>query len=226
MGTLASPVLQDLITSARNMLNQPDQSNSFWSDLELTDYANEAIRVYFSELASTDEGYFTAIDDLDITSGTETVTLPSDFFQIKTLYKKVNNGYIALPYRNVLDEGYSTQGGTSNDTYLPFYFFRKNTIVLRPTPQFSETDGLRIEYLQFPDTLVNGGDALTNQISPVFKQVVEMYMVYKAKLKESLVSGVRTHDVAAENLGELTKQFKDMIALRSKSPTAVKPFIP
>lgn len=226
MGTLTSPTLQALITSARNLLNEPDPNNSFWSDTEMSSYANEAVRIYFNELTSVNEGHFTAQTDLDVVSGTDTIALPSDFVKIKTCLKKVNNGYIMLPYRNNLTEGYTTQGGTSSETYLPYYYLRGNSLVLRPVPQFSETGGIRIEYVQFPDTLVNGGDSLTSQISPVFKQLIEMYMVYKAKLKQSLVNGVRVHDVAAENLSELTKQFKDVVALRSRNPTAVVPFNP
>lgn len=226
MGTLTSPTLQALITSTRNLLSQPDPNNSTWSDMELSEYANEAVRVYFNELLSVNEGQFAAIDDLNIVSGSETVALPSNSVKVRALYKKVNNGYVMLPYRNNLTEGYSTDGGTSGDTYMPYYYLRGNDIVLRPVPQFSETAGLRLEHVEFPDTLVNGGDALTAQISPVFKQLIEMYMVYKAKLKESLVNGVRLHDVAAENLAELTKQFKDVVALRSKNPTAIIPFNP
>lgn len=226
MGTLVSPTLQALITSARNLLNQPDPNNSFWSDEELSSYANEGVRVYFAELVNMNEGHFTTQTDLDITNASELVTTPSDFLEVRALYKKVNNGYIILPYRNNLTEGYSTEGGTNSETYLPYYYFRGNNLVLRPVPQFSETGGLRLEYIQFPDTLVNGGDALTSQISPVFKQIVEMYIVYKAKVKESLVLGADTTSIAAQNLSELTKQFKDVIAIRSKNPTAVIPFNP
>lgn len=226
MGTLVSPSLQALITSARNLLNQPDPNNSFWSDEELSAYANEGVRVYFAELVNINEGHFTAQTDLTITNGSELVTLPSDFLEVRALYKKVSNGYIILPYRNNLTEGYSTEGGTGSETYLPYYYFRGNSLVLRPIPQFTEVAGLRMEYIQFPDTLVNGGDALTSQISPVFKQIVEMYIVYKAKVKESLVMGSDTTTIAAQNLSELTKQFKDVVAIRSKNPTAVIPFNP
>jgi hypothetical protein len=51
-----------------------------------------------------------------------------------------------------------------------------------------------------------------------------MYGVYKAKVKESLVSGVRTDAVAKENFSDLFNQFRDLSALRSKRPTSVQPF--
>lgn len=226
MGTLSSPTLSTIRSNVRNLLNQPNASNSFWSDAELDTYINEAIRIYAAELMKIDEGLFTAQVDRDIWANTETVALPSDFFAIRAVYKKVDTTYIMLPYRNNLTEGYDTDGGTNSNTYLPYYYFRGNSLVLRPVPVFNETAGLRVEYLQFPDTLVSGGDYLTAQISPLFSQVIEMYAVYKAKVKESLVNGVDTSVLAKANLAELHRQFMDMVQIRSKNPTAIIPFIP
>lgn len=223
---LNSPSLQDLIGSVRDLLNQSDATNSFWTDVEITRYINEAIRIYFAELVMNNEGHFLTVVPLDITANQELITLPSDFFDARALYKTITQGYVLLPYRNNFTEGFSTNGGSDMETYLPEYHFEQNSLVLRPVPNFSQTAGLRLEYYQFPLQLLNGGDVMTSQISPVFKQLIEMYAVYKAKLKESLVTGVRTHDVAAENLRDLYKNFKDSVTLRSKAVTAVIPFNP
>jgi hypothetical protein len=226
MATLSSPTLQSLITSVRTLLNQPDPLNSFWKDEELKQYINEAIRLYFVEVAQNNEGLFTTTASLNIVSGTETVALPSDCFEVKALYKAVDNGYVILEYRNNMTESYSTQGGGDGNSYCPSYYFRQNNLVLRPVPNFSQTAGLLIEYIQFPETLINGGDSLSNQISPVFRQVIEMYAVYKAKLKESMVSGVVMHKIPEENLGALATAFRDAIQLRAKSPVYILPFNP
>jgi hypothetical protein len=207
-------------------LNQPDSTNSFWSDTELLGYCNEAVRLYFAELSDIDEGEFVTVTNLDIVANVETISMPSDFFKIRTLYKKVNQGYVLLPYRNNLTEGFTTNGGTSPESYFPYYLFRNNQVCLRPFPNFSETAGLRLEYIAMPYSLLDSSDSVDAQISPIFRSCVEMYMVYKAKLKESLVTGVRTHEVAQENLNILVKQFKDISALRSKAITSVVPFNP
>lgn len=226
MATLSSPTLQSLITAVRTLLKQPDPTNSFWKDDEIRMYINEGIRQYFVEVASSNEGLFTTRTDLNIVSGTDTVALPTDCFEVKILYKKVNDGYVALDYLNNTNMSYSTTSAGSGSTYFPSYYFQGNNLVIHPTPNFSETAGLRLEYLQFPETLVNGGDSLTGQISPIFKQVIEMYAVYKCKLSESLVNGVNVHEIAAENLAALYKSFKDAIALRSKNPTYIQAFNP
>jgi len=226
MATLTSPTLGKLITNVRNFLNSPNPSNSFWTDLELAEYLNEGVRLYAAEIMHTGEGQFTTRTTLNITSSTETIALPSDCFVVKALRKKVTDGYIILSYHNDIDDSYSTSGGTSASNYFPYYFFRGNNIVLRPTPNFSETAGLEIEYLQMPDVMTSAVDTLSAQVAPLFKQLIEMYAVYKAKLKESLVNGVAMHTVAEGNLNALYDSFKEISARRSHAPTYIIPFDP
>lgn len=226
MATLTSPTLQTLISEVRILLNQKNPANSFWTDAELANYLNEAVRLYFLEAVQANEGYFTAKTDLNIVANTDTIALPTDCFQVKNVYKAVTNGFVSLPYRNNMTEGYSTQGGSSSNTYLPYYYFQGNNLVLRPTPNFSETSGIRIEYVQFPDNMVWGGDSMTAQVSPIFKQLIQMYACYKAKLKESMVNNVVLHTVPAENLAQLYKIFKESITRRSRNPIYTVQFSP
>lgn len=226
MATLSSPSLGKTITNVRNFLSQPNPANSAWTDAELTEYINEGIRMYFAEVVKTSEGYFTTNTLLDVVTDVETVALPSDFFEVRALYIQRNNAWEILPYNNNITDGFYTNSGSSSLTYAPYYFFRSNNLVLRPTPNFSATGVLRLEYVQFPDTLVNGGDMLTNQVSPVFKQLIEMYAVYKAKLKQSMTNGVNIHQVPLENLNQIYSQFKDTINKRSQYPEFIVPFNP
>lgn len=232
MATLSSPTQQNLLTSVRTVLRQRDPNNSTWLDDELSEYLNEAIRMYFLECVSVNEGYFTtqtgtdANPDLDIVSNQETIALPADCFEIKNVWKKVSNGWVSLAYRNSLDEGYLNDGGTNSESFFPAYQFQGNNLVFRPTPNFSETGGIRLEYLQFPDTMIYGGDSMTSQVSPIFKQLIIMYAVYKAKLSESMTNGVDLYSVAESNLESISQLFRDTIAKRSKNPTYIAPFNP
>lgn len=226
MATLSSPDAAGLLVNVRSMLNQPDATNSTWTDDQLLVFLNEAVRRYFAELVQHCGGQFIADPvDLDLVADTETVTLPSDFFSIRALYRKVNQGYEILAYKNNVTDGYTTgQGGGSG--YLPYYFLRGNKLVLRPTCNFNETAALRLEYVAFPTTLLSGGDSLTADVSPVFRDLIEMYAVYKAKVQESLVSGVNTYAPAKENLNDLYIIFKDAVNKRSFSPTFIQSFHP
>lgn len=226
MATLTSPSLQALLDDTRIMLRQRGPKSSTWSDPELVSYLNEGIRLYFTECVLNNEGYFTTTADLNVVANVESVALPDDCFEVKNLWKKVQDGYICLPYRNTMSEGYSTQGGSGSDSYLPAYSFRGNDLILRPTPNFSEVASLKLEYIQFPETMVYGGDMMTNQVSPIFKQLIVMYAVYKAKLSESLVNGADTYSAAKAHVGELYSTFKETITKRSKNLTFVIPFNP
>jgi hypothetical protein len=223
--TLPSPTLGRLITSVRNMLNQPNAANSSWSDFEITEYINEGIRVYFAEVVQNMEGQWTKGVDLATVGGTETVALPTDCYEVKGVWKNVTNGRVPLPYLNNISNAVVTSGGGSGaDTYLPSYSFREANLLLNPYPDSSEPTGLHLEYVYFPDSLVNPADTLSPNLVPLFKQVVEMYAVYKAKVKESLVSGVDTSALAASNLAQLYSQFVKSILNRSKSPQFIKPW--
>lgn len=71
-----------------------------------------------------------------------------------------------------------------------------------------------------------GADSLTAGISPIFKDLVVMYAVYKAKLKDDLNNGTNTRTAAEEHLGDLYKNFKHHVEERSKSPQFVTPWEP
>lgn len=221
---LSSSTLGSYITAVRDLLNQPNAANSFWSDAELTRYLNEGIRMYYLEVTKNDEGFWTKISDLDIVANTETVALPTDCFEVKAVYKAVNNGFMVLPYRNMESESYSTQGGTGSETYFPSYYFRENNLVLRPVPNYSQTSGLRVEYIYFPDMLQNAADTVSANLLPIFRQLVEMYAVYKAKMKESLTNGTDTASMAKVNLDEIYKLFIDTVKNRSKYPQFIKAY--
>lgn len=226
MATLTSPSLGKLISNVRNFLNSPNEANSFWSNGELAEYLNEGVRMYAAEVLQHSEGQFTTKTTLAIVSGTETVALPADCFVVRALRKKVTDGYMILNYVNDINDSYATNGGSSSQAYFPDYTFRGNNIVLRPTPNFSEVDGLELEYIQFPDVMQNAGDLMTAQVLPIFKNLIEMYAVYKAKLKESLVNGVNMHAIAQDNVNDLASSFTKAIERRSLGFTCVRPFNP
>jgi hypothetical protein len=226
MATLSAPTLESLLANVRLLLRQSDADNSSWTDAELTGYINEGIRRYFSEVVNTGEGQFAARTTLNTTSGQETVSLPSDCFSVRALYRTVSGGYEALPYRNNLNEGYSTTGEAGGDSYLPYYYLRANNLVLRPVPNFTQSDAFVLEYIAFPETLVSTSDTMTTGVSPVFKDLIEAYAAYKAKLSESAVSGGTTYAPFKANVDDLYSAFKESITQRSFYPTAVKPFNP
>jgi hypothetical protein len=225
VATLTSPTLERLIKEVRISLRQPDSDNSTWSDAEITMYLNDAVRMYFLEVVKSSNGLFDTQSDLDITSGQETVAMPTDCFQVKTLYRKTGTYYEPLVYRNNLNESYDSAQSTGS-MYTPYYYFRGNNFVLRPVPGFSETAGLRLEYTQFPETIIWGGDSMTSQVSPIFKELIIFYAIYKCKLTDDLVNAGQTSVPALTHLSSLYKNFQETCSPRTLYPQFVRPFNP
>lgn len=224
MAQLSNPTLKQLLKEVRLILNQSNPLNSLWSDGELTIYLNDAVAQYFIEVGERNEGQFNATADLDIVANQETVDLPTDFFEARSLHKKIVNGFKILPYRQQTLENYESGGPNSPEVYQPYYFFRGNQLVLRPIPVFNETAGLKLEYTAFPETMIWGGDSITSKFTPIFKELIVMYCVYKAKIKEDLVNGGNNSDKAAAHLAQLFTTFKENVGGRSKFPQFVKPY--
>lgn len=226
MVSLSSPTLDLLLREVRILLNQRTEANSFWDNPELITYINDGIRTFFLEINEHAEGQFDKQVDLDIVSGVDLVALPSDFFQIKKLYIKQNTFYKVLAYDNDVTASYETAQGTAAPSYEPYYYFRGNNIVLRPVPGFNATAGLRLEYTALPDTIITGGDSLTSSISPVYKELVVLHAVYKAKCKEDLVNNSNTSQKVAALLSDSYAKFKETVGRRSKYPQSVLMFNP
>lgn len=224
MGVLTAPSLARLLLETRLALNQPKNTNSFWSDPELTIYLNDGVRQYALELSQRAEGQFCTQVNLDVVSGVETVALPSDCFVVKGLWVVQNNRNTILPYKNNEVDSYDTNVSSGSQGYEPYYFFRGNNLVLRPAPGFSQTAALVLEYMQFADNMIDVGDTLNTSISPMFKELVVAYAVYKAKLKESLVNGNQNYQVAEGHMGKLYAQFELTVGERSKYPQFVRPY--
>lgn len=226
MATLAAPSLGKMLSDVRSFLNSPNSANSFWTDQELTEYLNSGVLRYFAEIANSNEGQFVTKTTLNITSGSQTISLPTDCFVVQSVRKIVTGGAVALRYIPDSQLGYDTGGGTSGDSFFPAYSFRANSLVLSSTPNFSETGGIELCYMQFPGTLVDAADTLTAQVPAIFKELIEMYAVYKAKLKESLSNGVALDTRIAGLVESLYKSMQDALKNRSMQPTFVQPFNP
>ena len=226
MAVLTAPALGRLIVSTRNFLNSPNPNNSFWTDQELSEYLNDAVMRYFTEISNANEGQFMTKTSLNITTDIDEIVLPSDCFVINAVRKKVSNGYVILNYRPAQTMGYTTQGGTNGDNFFPDYYVRGNNLIIHPVPNYSETAGLELEYMQFPDVMTSAGDTLTAQVPPIFQELIKMYAVYKAKVKESLVNGVALDDRIQGLVSDLYQSMVESVRPRVNNPTYVKSFNP
>lgn len=232
MATLVAPSLERLIKDARVLLNQPMPENSRFTDAELTGYANDALQQIFLTVNEAGEGQFDKQSSLSIVANQDTVPLPVDCFSVKAVFKMQNTIARRLEYhQNILNDYDSVPSSTGTSSYEPYYYFRGNNLVLRPIPGTSETGdgktkGLVIEYTAYPQVLVYGGDNLDSGMSPLFKELIVMYVVAKAKLKDDLSGNGQGYALAASHRNDLFKQFRHQLMERSKAPQFVSTFEP
>lgn len=209
------------------MLNQPRPENSRFTDAELTSYANDALQQIFLTVNEAGEGQFDKKTTLNIVGGTETVALPSDCFAVKAIFKQQGTIARRLEYhQNIVNDYDTTTANTGSSSYEPYYYFRGNNLVLRPIPGTSETAGLIIEYTAYPTVLVYGSDNLDSGMSPLFKELIVMYIVAKAKLKDDLSGAGQGYQLAASHRDDLFRQFRHQLMERSKAPQYVNTWEP
>jgi hypothetical protein len=237
MAAVVAPKLERIIRDARVLLNQPKAENSRFSDAELTGYANDAIQQIFLTVNEAGEGQFDQITSdvsnvsypgLNTTNGIDSIALPADCFAIKGVWFKQGTMNRRLEYRqNVMMDYDTTNTNSGQTTYEPYYYLRGNSLVLRPIPGFTSTDHpITIEYTAYPNVLVYGGDSMDNGISPLFKELIVMYTVAKAKLKDDLSGGGTGYQLAAQHRDDLFRQFKHQVMERSKAPIYITSFEP
>jgi len=216
-----------MIRDTRIALNQPKPENSRFSDTELAGYANDALQQIYLTVNEAGEGQFDKSTTLGVVNGTETVSLPADCFTVKAVYSVQGTVNRRLEYHQDLINDYDNISmSTGATTYEPYYYFRGNSLVLRPIPGFTNTTQLVMEYTAYPQVLVYGGDTLDQGISPVFKELLVSYMIAKAKFKDDLSGMGQGYQLANSRMVDLFKQFRHQLMERSKAPQFVQTFEP
>lgn len=146
----------------KSNFNQQDD-DSFVTNSEIDNFANEGYYHYVNQLIDAEQGFFETTKLLDIVANVETVALPSNFavnqishHRTVRLERVFSDRRIPMSHiRRNGNEPVMTTGG-SGIGYIPTYDFRGNNIVLEPTPSVSETGGLFLVYGGLPPKLVTG----------------------------------------------------------------------
>lgn len=164
----------------------------FYSSLMVYDAIGEAYRYYSMILIKEGEGYFETTTDLSITANVETIDLSGlspVFMKASQVWKNTVYGEIPLHKRENRYVVNSTYGTGTGDLYLPNYRFRGNNLVLMPTPQASETDAIKLDYVYLP-TFPNSTSASTFSFDSGFPTIYEHNVVLRACI--TLLSGKQT----------------------------------
>ena len=212
--------LQTIRTKARQKLDET--SAKFWSDDELNNYINQGYYFYWNQAIR--EQYFLTLKatTLDIVAGTAEIALPSDYLQARLVEKVFTDRTVPLQYQERFMESNGTSTGLTNRTLFTYAYVGSN-LVLQPTPQTSETGGIKLTYFYRPALLSDDTDEPV--IDPFYQDLLVLYCVVEAKQKEEAIANTGA-DLApfVMTLRNLEQSYKEMIEQSTIQPSYVRPY--
>lgn len=149
--------LANMRTRIRNLSGV--RSVSF-SDANLLFEINNSIAELYDKLVAANADYYESTNDFNIVSGTDSYALPSDFYKAVGVSVKRNDGtYFPMKKYNRSDRHeWSLYRYRANAREYVEYRIRGSNIIFNPTPNWTETAGVRMYYIPAPTKLVNDGD--------------------------------------------------------------------
>lgn len=218
-----------LRADVRTLLRETTAATSFWDDPLLLQLFNQSMDMRVMELAEQHEGWVTETWDTNIVSGQGVYTLPEGTGRPKRIAIRLTDGPTTVEHTltraerwsGTLTTGTSAVGGARG--YQPTYRLVGNFIKLEPAPNYSETDGLAIDFEYAPDRLVND----TDELDPSFPDVMESLLIYDTvvlayELEDAQGQGAPAGLMRARQ--EFAARFFDYTALRSQGRTFGTPW--
>lgn len=140
----------DLRTAVRN---RGEFLEPYFTDTEINNYINQSLAHLYDLIIASDMSYFLTQSDINITSGTRSYSLPSNFYKCVgvALYDSSTvDGYSVLQSFNFEERWDSITLVDDKDTR---YEIRGDNIIFHPTPTFTKTAIL--EYIPTPTELTD-----------------------------------------------------------------------
>lgn len=189
-----------------------DSSGTFWSSDEIDSYINTAIAYYWDWLLLARHTACLTSVNRDIVSGTDTIALPADFYDIR-LVEYVKNG-IYKPieeYERHSENNYTSNASSDIYNSIARYTYRRQgaNLILEPIPNENLTNGIKITYFKsYPAELSDDTD---EPESGLYNNLIIEKSIEMAKAKEETLGGSEDPNTAL--LLQLENIFKQKIGL-------------
>lgn len=151
--------LQDLRLEARQ---RADQVNSgFVLDPELNSFINASMRELYDLLVSTYQDYYLSSADTSLVAGTDTYSLPSDFYKLRGIDLLINGS--ATNFVTLEQFNFGERSSVDSTIVLNYDSARRLQYIIQGSnvrflPQPSSTDTYKMWYIPVSTTLVNDTD--------------------------------------------------------------------
>ena len=127
------------------------------TDTVLNELVNDALYEGWDVIVNKWADYFTKATTVPVTSGTDTYTLPTDFYKLRRLWVQDGTTYLRL-YPIDLDAYHQFVGMTSSDRRYRYLMLERN-LVITPMPQQNET--LKLWYIPIQPELSSDVSTVT-----------------------------------------------------------------
>ena len=158
-----------------------EESAGFWSDAELDDYINEGYLEFWKQAVQGQYYKTQKTSLLNTVSGTAEISLPSDFLKFRLVEKVLPDRTVPLEYRSRFEQTNRTSGYGSTAYSLYTYDVIGSNLVLEPTPQVSETGGIKATYFYTPTRL--SADSDEHDLGSIHDALLVAYACVQAKEK-------------------------------------------
>lgn len=187
----------------------------YYSENEIKDTIGEAYRYYTQKLVGLSAGYFETTVMLDIVANSPLISTASftpPFWIVSQLWRQVTFGFYPLrPSENRYNADYTLGSGTG-DAYLPTYKLKGQNIYLTPTPLFSQTAGLKLDYVYQP-TFPNYTSSSLFTFDANFPAIYETNVIIRSAIKlmesKDAIGGVSDIGTFRSELAELDRAFEE-----------------
>ena len=157
--------LIQVVDRARSLLNEalpsgrtfPDDTSTFYTDSELTEYANLIQEEVAQELVQIHEDFFVTQTSIDIVNGQAAYNLPSDFDKMRRVEDARGVEPIEIVPIRLGEKG--NRGAIwdrSNSFWGGGYYIRGNQIVFDATPTYTQASGIVLHYVKVIQELTTG----------------------------------------------------------------------
>lgn len=202
-----------------------ETTEGYWSDDELNDYINEAYYYYWQWLLNARDNRALKSTTLNIVAGTAEIALPSDFIAARLVEKVEDNATYPIEWFERFDESNYTSGVTYSSHYPNFTVrFVGSNLVLEPTPNTSETGGIKLTYYYYPTELTDDDHSPDAGFSPLYHDILPFKASTYAKTKEESYGGGAPVGSWEFLCQQKEQQFKASIELPSVQRTYASPF--
>jgi len=202
-----------------------EASQAYWTDPELNEWVNQAYFYYYMLIVQAFDSYFIEVVSIDIIGGQAAYPLPSDHFKVRLLERVYSTFTVPMRYFERIEAANIIANTNFSNSYLPTYRFQGTNFVLEPTPDQTITNGIRLEYIQEPTTMVIDTDTPASDYSKMWEECIVLRAVISAKQKEEAVANTGT-DLAslAGMLLNWEQNMKESMEQRTTSRKYTEPF--